>query len=306
MARFVKNPHLLGLLLAAMLGGIMSFVPWVEAASFLPLPSGDSIDIPQPEGDTGLTKLENILGPIGLVIRIIMGAIAVMLIVIAGFSMAIAGDNEENVKTQKTSITYAIIGLMMISIAGPIAEVFDFRVGNPLQDPDSFIARARLFDGTTQIVITFVKYFLGAAATLVFIVHGGRMVTSLGNDEAVSKSRKGMGLAAAGLMMVIFSELIVRRIFFDVEYNDFESQTVVAINQNELITQIVAITNLIVTFVSPIMLLGLIVGAVLYIVAGGDEERVNLAKKIMTNSVIGLVVIYGAFGLVSTVIIGVF
>ena len=296
----------IGLVCAALLGAFLGSLPIAEATSFLPLPSGENIDVPQPQGETGIEKFENILGPIGLVIRIIMGVIAVMLIVIAGFSMAITADNEENISNQKKSVTYAIVGLMMISIAGPVAEVFDFRDGNLLEDPNAFIERAKLFDGTTRIVITFIKYVLGALASLVFIIHGARMIGSMGNEETVSKSRKGILLAGAGLLLVMFSELIIRRIFFDAEYNDFASETVVAINQNELLVQVVAITNLIVSFVGPVMFLGLIVGAILYITAGGDEERTNLAKKIIINSVIGLAIIYGAFGLVSTIIIGVF
>ena len=67
-----------------------------------------------------------------------------------------------------------------------------------------------------------------------------------------------------------------------------------------------AITNLIVTFVGPIMVLGIVVGGLLYVTAAGDETRVSMAKNILMNSVIGVIIIYGAFALVSTVITGVF
>ncbi len=79
-----------------------------------------------------------------------------------------------------------------------------------------------------------------------------------------------------------------------------------AINQSEFVTQVVAVTNIMVSFVGPIMMLGLVIGGFMYVTAGGDEEKSGLAKKILMNSVIGIVIIYGAFALVSTVITGVF
>jgi hypothetical protein len=61
-----------------------------------------------------------------------------------------------------------------------------------------------------------------------------------------------------------------------------------------------------VSFVGPIMMLGLVAGGVLFLTSAGNDERTGLAKKIITNSVIGIVIIYGAFALVSTVIAGYF
>jgi hypothetical protein len=293
------------LFLAAFLGAMLAFLPEAYAA-FLPLPDATTLDVPNPTGETAIEKAENLLGPLARAIRIIIGAIAVALIVVAGFTMVVAGDNEETVKTQRKGITYGVVGLLMISIAGPVAEVFDYRQGNILEDPDQFIQRAELFDDTTRIVITFVKYFLGSLAALMFMKSGAMMIAQGYSEETVSREKKNLALSAVGLLIVIVSDLIVRKLLYDAEYNDAASETVIAINQNAIITQTVAVTNLIVTFVGPIMMLGIVAGGVLYIVAGGDEEKTGMAKKILLNSVIGVIIIYGAFALVSTVINGVF
>lgn len=299
------NRRHLGFILAALLGAFFAFLPHAHAG-FIPLPDATNLDVPNPEGDTAIEKAENLLGPLAKNIRIIIGVIAVGLIVVSGIVMVVSGENEETVKTQRKGITYGVIGLLMISVAGPIAEVFDFRQGNYLEDPDAFIERAQMFDDVTRVVITFIKYFLGSFAALMFIRSGALMVMQGYSEETVTREKKNLALAAGGLMMVIMSDLVVRRILYDTEYNDAASETVVAINQNEFISQVVGVTNLIVTFVGPIMMLGLVIGGVLYVTAGGDEERSGLAKKIMLNSVIGVVIIYGAFALVSTVISGVF
>lgn len=301
----VGKLHVWGLVLAVFLGVIAASIP-LSSADFLPLPATDDLDVPAPEGDSAFEKLENLLGPVARNLRIIVGGIALLFIVVSGFSMVISGDNEENAKTQKKSLTYGLIGLLMISIAGPIAEVFDYREGNFISDPDKLVERVALFDDTTRIVITFVKYLLGGLASLMFIRSGAMMVIAGDSEEDVSKEKKSLALGAGGLLMVIVSDMVVRRVFYVAEFNEDADKTIVSIDQSEGVQQLVAVTNLMVSFVGPIMLLGIVAGGVLYMTAGGDEERTGLAKKIVMNSIIGVVIIYGAFALVSTVIVGVF
>lgn len=293
----------LGLALAVFAGVLAASVP-LSLADFLPLPSNDDLDVPAPEGESAFEKLENLLGPIARNLRIIVGGVALVFIVISGFTMVISGENEETVKTQKKSLTYGLIGLLMISIAGPVAEVFDYREGNFVSDPDKLVERTELFDDTTRLVITYVKYLLGGLATLMFIRSGAMMVIAGDNEEDVSKEKKSLAVAAGGLLMVMMSDMVVRRVLYVAEFNEDADQTVIAIDQSEGVQQMIAVTNIMVSFVGPIMMLGIVAGGFLYLTAGGDEERTGLAKKILINSVIGVVIIYGAFALVSTVIIG--
>ncbi|MEK9160155.1 MAG: hypothetical protein AAB383_05510 [Patescibacteria group bacterium] len=301
----VGKLHLGGLVLAVVLGAVAAHAPHA-LADFLPLPSNDDLDVPAPEGDSAFEKLENLLGPAARNLRIIVGGVALLFIVVSGFTMVISGDNEETAKTQKKSMTYGLIGLLMISIAGPIAEVFDYREGNFISDPDKLVQRIQLFDNTTRLIITFVKYLLGGLASLMFIRSGAMMVVAGDNEEEVGKEKKSLALAAGGLLMVIVSDLMIRRVFYVAEFNENANQTIVKLDQNEFVQQLVGVTNLIITFVGPIMMLGIVAGGILYVTAGGDEERTGLAKKIVFNSIIGVIIIYGAFALVSTVITGSF
>lgn len=300
----------LALMLVALLGAGLGFVLSPEALAsnggFLPLPDDSNLDLPSPQGQTASERFGNLLGPIARNLRVIIGAVAVLMIIASGFIIVLQGDNEETVRNEKQAITYGIIGLMMISIAGPISEVFDFRQGNILESPEELVQRAALFDNATGLIITFVKYLLGGLATLMFVSSGATMISSQGNEDAIGRGKRNLALGAGGLFLIFISDLVVRRVLYDARYNTSSSEVVISINESELVTQIVAFTNLIVTFVGPIMMLGIIIGGVLYVVAGGDEGRTDLAKKIIKNSVIGIVIIYGAFALVSTVITGAF
>lgn len=294
--------------LAVLLGGLTSVCLDVQgvSASFLPLPGTDGVDIPVPEGETAFQKLENILGPFSRNLRIIVGAVAVLFIVISGFTMVISGDNEETAKKEKKSMTFGIIGLMMISIAGPIAEVFDYRQGNFINDPEGFTDRVQLFSDVTQLVITFIKYLLGSLATLMAVRAGAVMVLSSDNEDEVTKAKKSLALSAGGLFMVVVSSMVIQKIFYVASYSSSAEETIIQLDQNELVRQLSAFANILVSFVGPVMMFGIVIGGFLYVTAGGDEERTGLAKKIIMNSIIGIIIIYGAFALVSTVIAGQF
>ncbi len=294
------------ILISVILGILASLMIPTAFAGFIPLPDSDSVGLPTAEGDTAVDKFENVLGPVARAARIIIGAISILLIVVSGFTMVVGGDNDGTVKTQKQSITYGLLGLALISIAGPLAEVFDYRSGNALEDGESLVNRAALFDDTVKIVITFIKYLLGALAALMFIRAGAVMVSSSSSDEDITREKKNLAMSAGGLIMVFASDLFVRKILYSTAYNSATSETIVSINQSEFVKQMVSIINIMVSFVGPIMLLGILIGGLLYATAGGEQGRIDLAKKIMMNSVIGIVVIYGAFALVSTVIAGVF
>ena len=296
-----------GILFSIMLGALLFCAGHPEvSASYFALPSHEGLNVPAPEGETAVQKLENFLGPIARNLRIIMGAVAVLFIVISGFMLVINGDNEETYKNQRKSVLFGVLGLMLISIAGPIAEIFDYRQGNFLESSDAFVAKAKLFNDTTQIVITFLKYFLGSLATLMFIRSGALLVAEGSEEDVVTREKKNLALGAAGMFLIFVSDLVIRNIFYDASFNTETDSTVVAINQNEFVVQLAAFTNLLVSFVGPIMMFGIVAGGLLYVASFGNEERTGLAKKIILNSIIGVVIIYGAFALVSTVIAGTF
>lgn len=302
-----QNKNIKKRLIISVFLGVLAAIAVPDAiAAFLPLPDNTGLNLPVPTGDTAVDKFENLLGPVAKNLRIIIAAVSIVMMVISGFTMTMAGDNEGTVKTQKQSITWGIIGLFLISIAGPVAEVFDYRQGNLLENGDTLAQRAEIFDNTVKIIITFIKYLLGALATLMFIRSGAVMISSGSSEEDITREKKNLALSAGGLLLVFASDLIVRRVLYSAQYNTATSETVVTINQSEFIRQIIAVTNLLVSFAAPAMMLGIVIGGVLYATAAGDEGRTGLAKKIMVNSVIGIVIIYGAFALVSTVISGVF
>ncbi|MCL5094224.1 MAG: hypothetical protein M1355_03770 [Patescibacteria group bacterium] len=63
-------------------------------------------------------------------------------------------------------------------------------------------------------------------------------------------------------------------------------------------TLIASIVNYILGFGAALTVLFIIIGAILYIVSGGDEKSVGRAQRIILNSIIGLVIIIISFVIV--------
>ncbi len=59
------------------------------------------------------------------------------------------------------------------------------------------------------------------------------------------------------------------------------------------------VLNFLLSVVGVVAIIGLVVGSVIYLTAGGDEDRIRLAKMSLTASVVGLVLALGALVIVT-------
>jgi len=122
----------------------------------------------------------------------------------------------------------------------------------------------------------------------------------------MTKEKKTLGLSALGLVLIVFADTIIRKIFYKIDTTAYPGIEGVkpAIDPYRGVQEIVGITNFVVTFISPIAVLIFIIGGIMYLTAGDEEEKTTKAKRMMIAAVIGIVIIYGAFALVSTFVSG--
>lgn len=304
----------------------------------LPLPDASNFgDIPAVEGATGETQAVNLI--LGLVtnLRYLIGAVAVLLIIYAGFKMVLQGGNEDAVKKQKSALFWGIIGLVLIAMAGPVSEIFTLTsctatgtagginaavstygasgsagCGDTVITYDSFISnptqiftRVKIFDDQVQILIIFIKYILGSVAVLYIVRSGLKLVTG-GGEEQMTKEKQTLFTAGIGLVLVMLSDQFVRKVFYVLPEEASTNSINPTVDAEAGVNEIIGATNLLVTFAAPVAILGMVIGALMMIASGGKEDMVAKGKKLFFNAVIALIVIYGAFGLVSTFIKGVF
>ena len=259
---------------------------------------------------------------VGLVlnVRYILGTIAIAMLVIAGVRLVMAQGNEEVFTKQKSVIIWSIIGLTIVGFAGEISRIFSVGEcpqiaqlpgtsnltcikGGFLKDPNAILSRTTMFNQTTQIAITFIKYTIGGLAILMMMRNAFRLVTNGGGDE-IEIDKKNLIWSAIGLFMIIVADNIVNNVVFKIDTSKYPPQGAPqpAIDYGQGIKEIIGFTNFLVTLMSPFAILMLIVGGIMYVTSAGDEEAQSKAKRIITLALVGLLIIYGAFAVVTTFI----
>lgn len=257
---------------------------------------------PCPEGETGTEIAKNLAGRIVDNVRFIIGAIAVLMIIISGIKLLTAGGNEEVFTKQSTALVFAVIGLFLVGLSGEIASILEVDRGGFLKDPNVAVQKSRLFNRTIEIIITFIKYIIGSVAVLFIVRNGLRLVLLGGNEEEVTKDKKNIFYGLLGLVVILMSNPIINKVFFKIDTSQYPGIDPVrpSIDRVRLAQEIAGATNIVAAIAGPFALLSLVAGGLMYILAGGEEEKIGKAKKIIMWSAIGLIIIYGAFAIVST------
>lgn len=282
------------------------------AKEFLPISggtkeiyAGGQIPIP-PEGDDGQAIIKKtILGGLEYV-KIIAVVIGILYLTIMAYTLVSEGHNEEEVNKAKRGMIYTIIAFMMISMAQNVARIFDMENSTLLESPEQILKRVNRFDEQVKILVTYVKYTLGAYAALQVVRSGISLVVGGSNDEMITKHKKSFFYSAGGLVLISVGDIFINKVFYKVDKTVYSGITGVhpKVDAQAGVEQIIGIINFIVSFVGPIAVLMLIIGAIMFATAGGNDESMQKAKRILIASAIGLVLIFGAFAIVRTVLAG--
>lgn len=273
-------------------------------ASFIPIP--ESLcgigRFPCPEGNTGVEIAKNLAGKIVDNVRFMIGAVAILMIIVAGIKLLTAGGNEEVFTKQSQTLIYAVLGLFIVGLAGEIASILEVDRGGFLKDPNVSIQKSRLFNRTVEIAITFIKYIIGSVSVLFVVRNGLRLVLLGGNEEEVTKDKKNIFYGMLGLIVILMSNTFINKVFFKIDTSQYPGIDPVrpGIDRLRLAKEIAGATNIVAAIVGPFALLSLVAGGLMYMLAGGEDEKIGKAKKIIMWSAIGIVIIYGAFAIVST------
>ena len=288
------------LVLVVGIGGLYQ----ANAASYLPLPNEADLcnGFPCPEGDTGVDIAKSLVGKVIDNVRVIIGAVAIIMIIVSGVKLMSAGGNEEEFSKQSTSLVYAIIGLFFVGLAGELASIFEVDRGGFLKDPNVALQKSRIFSRAVEVFITFIKYIIGSVAVLMLVRNGMRLLVYGGNEEEVTKDKKNIFYAMLGLIFIMLSNTVINKVFFKIDTSQYPGIGAVrpAIDVKQLVGEIAGITNLVAAITGPFALLSLVAGGLMYTLSAGDEEKIGKAKKIIFGSLIAIVLIYGAFAIVST------
>lgn len=277
--------------------------------------------IPQLSAGTATDRFNYLAGSVITNARYLIGAVAVALLVYAGVRMVIAQGNPEEYTTQKRNIIYAIIGLAVVGFSGDLVRIFNVYCNNGkdlnglpctaggfLNGPNAIVRTATLFNQRTQFLITFIKYIIGSIAVFMTIQSGLRLITSSGKEEKLAEDKKRLFYGVLGLLFIIMADPLINNVFYKINLAQYPSVGGAApgIDTVQGAKELAGFTNLVVTLATPVAILMLLYAAFMYLSSAGKEEQQAKAKRLIFAVIAGILIMYAAFAIVSTVISGQF
>lgn len=302
------NPMLFFIVLAGILYANNEIFPvlnsFAQGTLHLPDPTKLGENLPTPKGDSTLEQVKTIVASLARNVKYLVGALAIAAIMYSGFRMVIGHGDENAYTEQGKSLTWIVVGLVIVGAAGFIGEFLDISDGGILKSNQIILTKAKYFDSRIQIIMTFIKYLLGSLAVGMIIISGFKLITKA-DEETLGEEKKKIAAYSFAFIILLIANTLVNKVFFVVDKSAVPSGSVTPIiNFTKGMAEIKGITNFLLMFIAPISILVMMVGAVMYVISGADEELRNKAKAILKNSAIAMAIIFAVYAIVATFIQG--
>lgn len=236
----------------------------------------------------------------------LLAPILVFLIGGFGIRLIIAGGEEEAFNAAAKHFLYLLIGTAFVILANFLSETFSlYQAGTGgattfVSGTDQIRSTAGRITGQLSLVITFLRYLLGGIAVFYVVRSGSAMIINA-DEETANKQKEVFIYGFVGFLIIMISEALVRTVFnINPSGGPFGSffveQQVDVTGGLSLISNI---TNLFLAGLSGLFLFSLVAGGALYAFSAGNEERGQQATKVIIGSLIGLVIAFSSYTLVS-------
>lgn len=228
--------------------------------------------------------------------KLIVTPVAILFITIMGVKMVTASkDNEEVTTAAKNSITYTLYGLLFIFVSDSVVNVFFgaqgeiFRTGTSgVQD---FATKSsNFFAGIYGLAET----LIGVISVFVLITAGMRYVAGSYDDDQIAKAKKQITWALVGLVVVGVAEYVVKDVLFPAQGTRLGVEEAKQLLAN--------FTNFMAGTMGTVAFASLLYAGYLYVTGAQNEDNVAKAKKIITWSLIGIVIALAAFAITNTLV----
>lgn len=182
-------------------------------------------------------------------------------------------------------------GLSCCRLRVPPEQMVSTNIENPLElDTVEEVLDSVL--GSLQAII--------AILSIIFIVIGGILYMTAAGDEGRVRTAKGAITAAmVGLALGIGAPSFLKQIGEVLGWGEIDSGPVA---EAETLAGIATnVLNFLLSIVGVIGIIMLVIGGLMYLLAAGDEDRINTGKKIVNYSIIGIAVALAALVIVTQI-----
>lgn len=274
---------------------------------FIPVPRIPGT--PTVPGTTAVEKANYLIGKVFENVRYLLAAVAIAMIILSGFKLVTSQGKEETITKQKSAVIWWLLGLTIILLVKPFIEIFEVAGGGIFtKQKETIEVRINILVTTTSLVITYMKYVVGGLGVLFMVRSAYFLIISGDQEDIVTREKKNLGGIMIALVAIGISSLYINQVIYKVKMDNVAKNTGVHpyVDPGRGLQEIVGLTNFVVSFAGPLAILALMIGAILYITAAGEEDKMNKAKNILKASIIGLIVIYSAYAIVTTFVAGSF
>ena len=261
-------------------------------------PGADGIDLPtfSSSGDEGAYTIVAAINRFMDFFKLIVAPIAVLMTVIMGLRLVIAGrESEEAAKKAKTYIRYFWEGLLVIFIADTIVKVIFGTEGDIFRGGT---AGAQAYAGQAasffQGIYGLVEAIIGTIAVFVLVTAGMRYIGGSFSDDQVGKAKKQITWSLVGLFVVAISEFVAKGILFP------DQGSRLGIDEAKLL--FAQVTNFIAGAMGTFAFVFLLYAGYLYVLGAQSDENATKAKKIIFAAVIGIIIALAAFAFTNTLV----
>ncbi len=157
------------------------------------------------------------------------------------------------------------------------------------------------FNTISQGLALLIKNLQGIVATIaiIFIIIGGIMYMLSAGDETMIKRAKATWTGAViGLAIIFASPAFLKEIGVILGINQTNSAVAGALSLQQIALNVL---GFLFSIVGIIAIISMIIGGVIYLTAYGDEKRIDTAKKILTSSILGVVIVFAALIIVNQI-----
>lgn len=246
---------------------------------------------------TGEGQINEIARNVANTIKNIIFGLAIIWLVIAGIRMIFAQGDETIIKEQKKAIIYVMLGLVVILLVG---RMIDFLYG-PAGVTRMALTPDQGFNTEVYGIINFIKALIGMVAIVFIVMSGVKMLFAVGEEAEIKKEKTAILWVGVGLVLIAVNEVIIRNFF--IIPTQQQSDQIRTSNITAVINTIGRVFQFGLGFVGLIAFGALVYGAASMIINYGNDEMVTKAKKVITNAIIGIMVILSAYVIVATLII---
>ena len=246
------------------------------------------------------------------IIRLIVGGLAAAYLVWSGFLLVSSSGEAQETEVAKRSIVWSFLALMlMLSLDTILQDILygggEIGFGEILQvsDNNNFAA----LGGASLFISNFAAWLEALFAVLVVVmvvVSGWRMVAAMGEEEEITKQKSVLFWLAMAVVVFLFNNIAIEQVLYPwaIGASSDGNNVVANFSPNAAagVAEITAFLLYMLTFLGVVAVLVALYAGARLIMAFGDEEGQEAAKKTLVGAGIGIVVVLSSFAVTSTLL----